>query len=749
MGAPYRILQADFSSGEIDPMVEANYNLPYRANGLKESYNTLHLPNATVSKRPGLIREIADTFGSIGSHDSWTMVEMQMESGKTCILFLGSSARVILDGKLHDVPIYASEEEGETETISLAPGLRHTGVYQQYLFISYPEDTETGYLMLHVVEDETDGVRVYRPKAEYEENLAFPEDIGACTRPICVVNGRLIIGSKNVFNASMQRTERKKESDTGFPTWMNDFTLAKYTYSCIYTYKKTVDGYIVTDTIYYESVDTPAPEDPFDNANDIVKRVRNIHKDTSDTQWEEYVVTDNYDHGNVYVTDIVKRNTTSDGTVEAHTSESYPDKEAYPDGTLEKEEDSVPDVQATYGIQVRETDMYGASIKWIAMAGRIIVGTDTAIHIAVDQYLDPRTFDLVLTSYTGTSSLQPKLLNSFVIFTSSDRKKLYMGIYSDEAKGFSITEATQNVKHLFLSGIKDYFISDNPYRVIYVLTNDGECRVCIPVFLADGTISFAWSTWDFGVSQVEYICFDRRAGEEQKTYFIMRDSSTDKGWIYTLDYREPYLYGEKDTELLLDYADIMTVKNVMGSVELSSPFLRSYGSVDVMLTYADGKQAVLRDRPVTVDSEGVCTVDIDYERTDLEETDDVTMKVGRAYETRIAFFQQLLPNNAGVSLVTRHSVERLYIQLYRSQGGEIWAGGAKVADILQLIYGRDLFNDNATNPLTGKPYTFTGIYTLDTPIQNTEEDGLEIITADPYPFNLMAVSMKCIITELT
>ena len=163
MGATSRQIQADFSSGEIDPMVEANLNLPYRANGLKESYNTLHLPNATVSKRPGLIREILASFGSISSHDSWTPVEVQMESGETCIVFLGATARVILNGAFYDVPIYASEEEGETETISLSAQLRHVAVYQQYIFISYPEDTTTGILMLKVEKDTTAGVRVYKP----------------------------------------------------------------------------------------------------------------------------------------------------------------------------------------------------------------------------------------------------------------------------------------------------------------------------------------------------------------------------------------------------------------------------------------------------------------------------------------------------------------------------------------------------------------------------------------------------------
>ena len=743
MAASYRMIQADFSSGEIDPMVEANVNLPYRANGLKESYNTLHLPNATVSKRPGLIREIEASFGAIGEHDAWTPVEIQMESGETCILFLGESARVILDGVFYDVPIYASEEEGETETIELAPSLRHTAVYQQYIFISYPEDTETGILMLHVVKNKTEGIRVYKPSSEIAENIVFPSDIGACTRPLYVSNGRLIIGSKNVFNASRQRTERMKESETGFPTWILDFTLSDYQYDWVYSYSgTTADGYTVSEKIVYRSFDEEPPEDPMTKKDGIQQRIRVISKDS-----QEWTVTETYAYGEVSITDIRLKTTNSSGEAEIHTSETYPDKSVYETAEPEISKTDTPDVQSTHAIQVRENDMYGSSIKWITSAGRIIVGTETAIFIAVDQYLDPKTFDLVPTSQTGTSAQQPKILNQLVVFTSADRKRLYIGIYNDEIKGLQILEATANVKHMFLSGIKDYFIADNPYRVIYVITDDGECRVCIPVFTSEGGINFAWSTWDFGIGKVEYIAFDRRAEKEQKTYFIMRDADG-KGWIYTLDYREPYLYGVKDTDLLLDYADIQTVKNTRGSVSISSPFLKHYSTLEAMLTYADGRQVVLRDCPVTVDDEGNATVLIDFRRTDIPETDDVTMKIGAVYVTRIALFQQILPNNSGVALVSRHSIEKLFLQIYRSQGGTVYAGDAKIADILQLQYGKDLYNNNSTNPLTGAPYTFSGVYSIDNPVQNVEEDNLSIVSDDPYPFNLMAVSMKYNLTEV-
>lgn len=811
MAATYRMIQADFSSGEIDPMVESNVNLAYRQTGLKESYNTLHLPNATVSKRPGLVREILTSFGVISSHEAWTPVEVQMETGETCILFLGSSARAIINGSFFDVPIYASESEDETETISLSAKLRHTAVYQQYVFISYPEDDVTGFLMLKVEYDSVKGLRVYKPASEIEKNLVYPEDIGACTRPLFVSNGRLLLAAKNVFNASRQRTEKQKESESGFPTWTVDFTLTDYTYSYTYKYSKQSaeedKSVSITETVKYTSYDeSSASSDPFSKPENISQRVRVIKYSYVNPysigfHYREWTVTDTYADGKVLITDVVVRSSLAiqkssttgkegimltgmegsmkntfndclmkisgvttmfkdDGSVDDEILEAvadktlitagaddYPDLEAQPTNKT-VESSSTVNPLSTHAIQVRENDMYGASIKWITSAGRIIVGTNTAIHIAVDQYMDPVSFDLVLTSYTGASALQPKILNQYVVFSSSDGKKLYIGVYSDAIKGFQITEATANVKHLFLSGIKDYYISDNPYRVIYVLTKDNQCRVCIPTFMADGTINFAWSTWDFGEhAHVEYICFDRRQDEDQKVYFIMKDESDGRGWIYSLDYREPYLYGIDDTELLLDFADVMTISNARGSVLLSSPFLKNYDSLDVMLTYSDGKQVVLRDCPVSSSDNGY-SVYINYEREGTGFSDSVTMKIGRSYETRIALLQQVLPNNAGISLIAKHSIEKLYLQIYRSQGGSVYSGERKIADLLQFQYGKDLYNDNATNPLTDRPYTFSGVYTIDRPIQTVNEDNIVIKTSDPYPFNLMSISMKYSLLEV-
>lgn len=125
-----------------------------------------------------------------------------------------------------------------------------------------------------------------------------------------------------------------------------------------------------------------------------------------------------------------------------------------------------------------------------------------------------------------------------------------------------------------------------------------------------------------------------------------------------------------------------------------------------------------------------------------------TATIGVPYEMKIGLLQQLLPNNSGTALRSKHSIDRLQLQVFRSFGGSIYAKGSLVKDLLFLMYGKDAFSTGGIDPNTQLPYCFTGIVSVDNPVQNTEEDEIEIVSDTPYPFNLMAVSIKYNITEI-
>ena len=96
----------------------------------------------------------------------------------------------------------------------------------------------------------------------------------------------------------------------------------------------------------------------------------------------------------------------------------------------------------------------------------------------------------------------------------------------------------------------------------------------------------------------------------------------------------------------------------------------------------------------------------------------------------------------------KHSIARFEAQLFRSVGGTVYYNGRKVRDLLQFHYGRNTFGSDAIDPETGGFYAFTGPYGVDNPTDITERDELEIVSSEPFPFNLMAIGLLYSITEV-
>lgn len=130
------------------------------------------------------------------------------------------------------------------------------------------------------------------------------------------------------------------------------------------------------------------------------------------------------------------------------------------------------------------------------------------------------------------------------------------------------------------------------------------------------------------------------------------------------------------------------------------------------------------------------------------EDETFTATIGVPYEMRIGLIQQLLPNNTGTALRSKHSIDKMQLQVFRSLGGSVYAKSKLVRDLLYLVYGKDAYSTGGIDPKTQLPYCYTGLLTVDNPVPNTEDDQIEIVSDEPYPFNLLAVSTKYTITEV-
>ena len=426
----------------------------------------------------------------------------------------------------------------------------------------------------------------------------------------------------------------------------------------------------------------------------------------------------------------------------------YNQEIAFAEGSIEE----IPTVYPTHAIEVHESDLDATEISWMVNLGRIIVGTPQAIFMSSDDIITPQTFHLIPTSYIGCSKLQPKILQSYILFTSKDEQKLYVGLYNDQIKGLRVVEVTGTSRHLFLEGIKTLEITDYPYITLFILTKDNKLRVGTAIF-SEGNLRFAFSTWDFPDAP-KWIFINRKDKNRRYDTFGFFASTTLYGTTidggsanftcqYLVEYKEVTYLGKP--MLFEDINEIYLDRLLRYKIETPGILDLSDGS-----TFKPGEKYTLIERT----RKGIVGL------KEIVFPDDAVLKfskgitdiiIGVPFRMQIQLMQQLLPNNSGVALRSNHSVNRIDLQIYNSFGGEIWYNDKKLKDITQLLWGVDKYNiSQYILESDGKYYGkyFSGVFGLDNPVQQTTKDELEIISDEIYPFNLLAVGMKYNITEV-
>ena len=667
MAAPYRYLQSDFSAGQLDPMVASNLNMGIRQIGLKESVNTVHNVNRTVSKRPGTMR-YADDISSSDFVGADGYVTVQLSSGRT-VMFVFTDEYVYVNYSGETQEIYLNDViEGWEE---LRGGTFKFAVYQNFIYMigsTVPlvkvikvAETSRGDYAYHI--DEIRGRWGTKPScAASSDNVHFSA--------ICFANGRLFLSRDNVVYASRIRVagvEGLVEDSDGFPRWTLDFKLA-----------------------------------------DEITTV---------------------------------------------------DSEGNPETTRE--------VYSSHAIEVRENDMYSSRIQWIANMGRIIIGTESAIFMSTMQEISPLTFDLVLTSSCGTCDINPAIVTNMLVFVGSDRRKIHYAYFNSENAGLIVGDATTSERNMFSGYIKGVWAYDYPEISIYVITEDKRTLFCQPTYTEAGSI-FAWSEWVFPENVVPSAFFcERRLYRPPYNRICMsyerRDGIGAASQFMIICWESPY-----DDDTSRPMLDMMLTEDrpeLEFTVHDTDVVFRGdrFGGPDDPITvflYADGVAPVvfrnleaIVSMGVEVPRDAVGLWDGDHLRADLK------CYIGLEYETRIGLFQQILPNNSGIALTSKHRIKDISLMLFRSFGGHISVAGRKVQDLEYLQYGKSFYSASMYDFSVSGPYEFTGLMKITNPrymgigADNQDrdvidEDRVVIASSFPFPFNLMAVSINYILTEV-
>ena len=495
----------------------------------------------------------------------------------------------------------------------------------------------------------------------------------------------------------------------------------------------------------------------------------------------EYKIVENWSNGSVQVSSVTKTEERIDPNISSITTtgaSTYPNDAILTTMTYTTSDKiETPTVQVDHAIELHETDMFGSSIQWIANIGRIVVATEDAVYISTSELYTPESFDLVPSVYVGSCSIQPSIVGPLFVFATSDRRRIYAGLYSNETQGLTAIDLTSNARAFFHRRISWLRASDSPFLSLYAVTDDGRLMEGNVTIGSDGaSVSAAWSEWRFAKGTPEMVLPMKGwvSGTEKDEgawmYIKMRISGT----LYSavMYYDEPYEYG-LDTAKASVVPDSRAVRGLtldfmtrlIPSAEEDTPerwdLTAVAGSPDpVLLPFEDGDRACLIASqtqgevswmafPVTLhrDAEGGALW-IDRPHQAGEEL-PAEVFIGLAVDAWVQLFQQLLPNNSGVMFTQKHSVTRLELILFRSAGGSVWYNGRKVRDLLQYGYGWSPMASGGIDPETGRFFSFSGPYGTDNPTEVSRRDELMVRSSEPYPFNLMAAGLEYSITEVS
>ena len=705
MGAPYRQLQSDFSAGQIDQMVEANVNLPYKQIGLRESYNTIHNSNRTVSKRPGT--KYKNSFAGNQNLSSATIRVKGnhfLDIPEVEFLFDASHSYIVSSLGVFEDPI----------TVGFY-GPYQTAVYEDYLFIvgeSVPlirifqfklvyDDPEYGENDIYIVPKTLDF-------ATWKNRPSFIKAATDSFSSIMIAGGRLFLAKGNKFCYSRIKVLGVLEEDNnGFPTWMLDFSLSSPL--------NFVKGYLVGGEFYYHAAGDEGDQIPVDPSM-------------------------------IYVDLASNKNYKWDGTDYVQTTE---EPRYY--------------VDVSYAYEGIDNDLRSSEIVWIANLGRVVVATKNGLFISTTQNIDPTSFDLVQVSSYGSSDIQPAYVANMVVFLSTDRKKLYCAYFSSESQGLIVNEITANSRDAFFAGIKEFWAFDYPEISAYAATEDGKLYYCQPVFSGDN-ILFAWSQWrlpsdlsviDIAKTESYYAPFNDVWMAVKCPNNKIAVLSVDFHESYDDDTRRPMLDLMVSTHVSRQASNVFTINNVpnLGTSEKYTVFLTPQGVV---------KPAPLVIRGLVCNN-GSLTVTVPRTATsffhDNGDLKALFITYGVEYTTRMTLFQQILPNNSGIALSSKHNLKDVTVMVYRSFGGYLEVAGRKAADLPYLKYGQNVYSVPYDFTTQG-PYAYTGVLRLTNPRyigqynadnnarDMVEDDRTAIVHDSPFPFNLMAVSSGYIITEV-
>ena len=385
----------------------------------------------------------------------------------------------------------------------------------------------------------------------------------------------------------------------------------------------------------------------------------------------------------------------------------------FTDFTFSELVEGVDTVLPTHAIYLQETDMYGSKINWLINQKRILAGAGSSIWMDNGQIATPATFDMSITLSGGSNGVSPRAVDNFVIYAGPGGQSLNVMHYNSDNDGYLREDISQSAHHMIESGIKDFVISRMRETLLWVLCEDGTLCSC---------------TFDPSMGVVGWARHPLGKGSDGQEMIVKSlellpggDSKDDVVWMTVV--RKGNIFIETMTMPTpgtgddVHYLDCHTTKEFAAPTNTITVAYLANETVDAI-----GDDALL---PLTTcDGSGVATYDRSFE----------SISIGFPIEGRIQLLRPELPAN-GTSQGKMRQVEKQTLRLYRSLGGKVGVEyDSSMRPIVPLVPG--------AYELGSSYNLFTGDKETDIPSYAEPNGNVWIISAEPWPFNLLAVMTR-------
>jgi hypothetical protein len=367
-------------------------------------------------------------------------------------------------------------------------------------------------------------------------------------------------------------------------------------------------------------------------------------------------------------------------------------------------------------IAIEENDMEGSRVLWLAAGRRLAAGTARATWSDNGAVPAPSSFDMSIVEYTGAAQLQPRGTKEILVYAGRNGKTLRALVWQETERGagFIDTDISRNAAHLFVSGIRDFDVTDYPYPVIWAVTGDGALASCT-VDMRSGVAAWARHETD---GKFESCAARREDGRDDTLFLAAKRTGSWTRDIVTLSLDE--LVGADYAEShYVDCGIRVGLAVPAAEVPLPEPLRR-----DGLQAFADGAEETVRlskDKLAAVFRQPVKVAHI-----------------GLPYKSELSPNTPEIPAN-GTSAGKKRRIEKALLRVFDSFGGKCGTGEEKAVPIPYMRYGKYKLGE-APEPFTGDINLTVG--------GTIDPEGKFVVThEEPVPFTLLALVERVAVLE--